>query len=73
MAIKIGSINIRRFYSEEELALADSMRNKQIMINDVMVIRGRKLPKFLRVEIENKKTRKEETKTFNKRQLKHSN
>jgi hypothetical protein len=46
---------------------------KQIMINDVMVIRGRKLPKFLRVEIENKKTRKEETKTFNKRQLKHSN
>ena len=45
---------------------------KQIMTDDVMVVRGRKLPKFLRVEVENKKTRKEEGKTFNKRQLKHS-
>ncbi|WP_024955770.1 B12-binding domain-containing radical SAM protein [Sulfurospirillum arcachonense] len=45
---------------------------KETMIEDVMVVRGRKLPKFLRIEIENKKTRKEEAKTFNKRQLKHS-
>ena len=45
---------------------------KQVMKDDVMIVRGRKLPKFLRVEIENKKTRKEEAKIFNKRQLKHS-
>jgi len=45
---------------------------KKDMIEDVMVVRGRKLPKFLRVEIENKKSRKEEAKIFNKRQLKHS-
>ena len=44
---------------------------KQVMTDDVMVVRGRKLPKFLRVEIENKKSRKQEAKTFNKRQLKH--
>ena len=45
---------------------------KEVMIDDIMVVRGRKLPKFLRVDIETKKSRKEEAKTFNKRQLKHS-
>jgi len=34
MAIKISSINIRRFYSEEELALADRIRELQSMIDD---------------------------------------
>ncbi|RLA76199.1 MAG: B12-binding domain-containing radical SAM protein [Epsilonproteobacteria bacterium] len=55
-----------------EVLHVDEEEFKQIMTDDVMVVRGRKLPKFLRVEIENKKTRKEEAKTFNKRQLKHS-
>jgi len=44
---------------------------KQVMTSDIMVVRGRKLPKFLRVEVENKKSRKQEKNTFNKRQLKH--
>ncbi len=45
---------------------------KRVITDDIMVVRGRKLPKFLRVDIENKKIRKEEAKIFNKRQLKHS-
>lgn len=44
---------------------------KDDLIQDVMIVRGRKLPKFLRIEVENKKSKKEEKKTFNKRQLKH--
>jgi len=55
-----------------EVLHVDEEEFKEVMTQDVMVVRGRKLPKFLRVEIENKKTRKEEAKIFNKRQLKHS-
>jgi len=55
-----------------EVLHVDEEEIKKVMIDDVMIVRGRKLPKFLRVEIENKKSRKEEVKTFNKRQLKHA-
>ena len=55
-----------------EVLCIDKEEIKQALIDDVMVVRGRKLPKFLRVEVENKKSRKREAKTFNKRQLKHS-
>jgi len=55
-----------------EVLHVDKEEFKEVMTQDVMVVRGRKLPKFLRVEIENKKTRKEEAKIFNKRQLKHN-
>ena len=55
-----------------EVLHVDKEEYKQVMTDDVMVVRGRKLPKFLRVDMENKKTRKQEARTFNKRQLKHS-
>ncbi len=55
-----------------EVLCIDKEEIKQALIDDVMVVRGRKLPKFLRVKVENKKSRKREAKTFNKRQLKHS-
>ena len=44
---------------------------KAIMIEDLLVIKTRKLPKFLRFDIKNR-DKKEKQATFNKRQLKHS-
>ncbi len=55
-----------------EVLHVDGDEFKQVLSEDVMVVRGRKLPKFLRVEMEDKKMRKQRVRTFNKRQLKHS-
>jgi hypothetical protein len=45
---------------------------KQDMIDDIMVVRGRKLPKFLRYEELQTQEKTKEPLTFNKRQLKHT-
>jgi hypothetical protein len=58
-------------YLTQELHVEEQIA-KENLKEDILRVEGRKLPKFLRMEIKNKKTRKEETKTFNKRQLKHN-
>ncbi len=49
----------------------DKQKAKEMMIEDLMVIPTRKLPKFLRHD-ETKITKQEKKSLFNKRQLKHS-
>jgi len=57
-------------YLTSELKI-DKQKTKDMMIEDLMVISTRKLPKFLRYdETNNKKAKK--INLFNKRQLKHS-
>ncbi len=56
-------ITIKLHVGEEEA--------KECMIDDINVVKGRKLPKFLRMDNEYKNKERKNPK-FNKRQLKHS-
>ena len=58
-------------YLKEELHVEEEVL-KEIIKEDILRVEGRKLPKFLRVERVSKNIKKEELKTFNKRQIKHS-
>lgn len=50
----------------------DKIELKDLLIEDLGVVRGRKIPKFLRLEENIANTKEIETPTFNKRQLKRS-
>ena len=49
----------------------DKKEIRVAIIEDITRVDGRKLPKFLRAKVENKKSRKEKLKILNQRQLKH--
>lgn len=53
MAIKISSINIRRLYSEEELGLANKIREYQTRINDIKTLEKIRQVKNTGIEQEN--------------------
>ena len=54
-----------------EMKYADKEELREAMTEDLLVIKTRKLPKFLRFDEQNLKTKSKETPKFNKRQLKH--
>ena len=55
-----------------EVGYADLQELKEVMKEDLLVIKTRKLPKFLRFDEEKQKQKSKERASFNKRQLKHS-
>lgn len=57
-------------YITEELHV-DENELKKVIKEDILRVEGRKLPKFLRIEINSKKIKKDVHKFFNKRQLVH--
>ncbi len=56
-----------------ERELLDKDELKEMMKEDLLVIKTRKLPKFLRYEEINQKSKSKKSPSFNKRQIKHAN
>lgn len=59
-------------YLNELVSTLDEQSLKELIIEDINVVEGRKLPKFLRTNKESKKNEAKSAPKFNKRQQKHS-